>query len=217
MAKREKKQKSANDPLRDLLVKLRRVYKDLYIINGSYCIAGNEAEEDSLGDVVCILEDKYQKILKDVIDEPAIYLKPDNVKKALDNFEEKLPIKIIAKIEQDELLKKLEDFNKDFLSENAIWKSVGKIEKLMKVLFEDKRVCELPISLFDPSNATDYVTIAKQFVPSMTEKNATSVFMTLEREPKEDLYRLLFEFNFTHYRFQAVYHVLPLPYEEEEE
>lgn len=212
-----KKQKSANDDLRDLLVKLRKVYKDVYIINGSYCLGGNETEEDSLGDIVCILEDKYQEILKKVIDKPAIYLKPDDVKKALDGFDEKLPIKTIAKIEEDELLKRLESFNNDFLSETAIWKNVGEDENLMQTLFVDKRLYMLPVSLFDKENTTDYVTIAKQFVPSMTEKNATSVFMTLEKVEEEDIYKILFDFTFTHYRFQAVYHALALPLEEEEE
>ena len=58
-----KKKVSLFDRFYDLLVKLNNVFKDVYIIDRKYCLSGKESDEEALGDILCILNEKYEQTL----------------------------------------------------------------------------------------------------------------------------------------------------------
>lgn len=65
MAVRKKKKKFKNfDLFYDILVKMANIFKDCYIIKRKYVIGGDESEDDSLGNILLTLEEKYEKSLE---------------------------------------------------------------------------------------------------------------------------------------------------------
>ena len=117
--------------------------------------------------------------------------------------------------------KKIEKINKftnsimeDFNRPNLTWKQLGENPKLAEAFFVDKEIFNLPVKMIDESDASgNYITIAKQMIPNVNEKNLGSAFIYLENKSFETdtLYKLNLDFQFTHFRLYAVYYCIPLP------
>lgn len=269
-----KKKVSLFDRFYDLLVKLNNVFKDVYIIDRKYCLSGKESDEEALGDILCILNEKYEQTLEKMGIPDAVYItdirslksdtknEPDDydvlkekinelIKKgklsesqienvcymmeadaSLEDIYLSLNIpddsgeireylthskridtiyQYVLPIEEEEILtacrEKISLFTEEF-QKPLIWENMGLNCDLIKSIYQDKRIFNMPIPKKD--NGESYITIAKQLFPIVTEKTIDGAFMNLrEDETYEDLYILLIDFMFTHFRFQAIYHSVP--------
>ena len=87
---------------------------------------------------------------------------------------------------------------------------MGLNKDLIQSIYRDKRIFNMPIPKKSEDDKESYITIAKQLFPIVTEKTIDGAFMNLSMDEKyENLYVLLIDFLFTHFRFQAIYHFIP--------
>ena len=59
-----KKEIRPSDIFEDLIVKLKNIYKDVYIFRHSFCVPGEESPDSVVGDLMCILEPKYKEAVE---------------------------------------------------------------------------------------------------------------------------------------------------------
>ena len=225
-----KKTASPTALFEDLLVKLKNVYKDFYIFRGKYCVPGEESPDSIVGDVICILEPKYQEAISSFlpkaecyhipsIEELKNFVKNKNVEtpdwylniSELNEFFEELLINKQDKAEY--CLEEVTRFEEKFTNNECIWSCIGDNEELIKVIYEDKMIFNLPIAAVTNDGETEYITIAKQLLPLVTAKNISTAFMSVKKSKEFDsLYEVLIDFNFTHFRLEAIYNMIPLPF-----
>lgn len=217
-----KKEKEPREILRDLLVKLTRVFKkDMYIYQGKYCIAGPESDEEAIGAIVCTLEPEYETVVKsEIIDHQdsksqVILVNLAEAKVALDAGIE-VPIReIIFKDTIEEVVTKVNEITEMFSADGMEWKSLGDDPDLIQAIFKEKLIFKMPIDVDDNKYEEDkeYISIASQMLPLITEKNIHGAYAHWELVEKEgDLCRFLINFAFSHFCLQAVYYVVILPF-----
>ena len=217
-----KKEKEPKEILRDLLVKLTRVFKkDMYIYKGKYCIAGPETDEEAIGVIVCTLEPQYEAVVKsEVIDKQdtnsqLILMNLTEAKTAIDAGIE-IPIReVIFKDTIEEVVSKVNEITEMFSVDGMEWKSLGDNPELIQAIFKEKLIFRMPIDVDDNKfeENKEYISIASQMLPLITEKNIHGAYAHWELVEKEgDLCKFLINFAFTHFRLQAVYYVVILPF-----
>ena len=217
-----KKEKEPREILRDLFVKLTKVFKkDMYIYQGKFCIAGPETDEEAIGVIVCTLEPKYEAVVKsEIIDNqdsksPLILLNLSEAKEAIDAGKE-VPIReVIFKDTIEECVTKINEVTEMFTVAGMVWKSLSDDPDLIQAIFKEKLIFKMPIDTDDNEFDGDkeYISIASQMLPLVTEENINGAFAHWEMvEKEEDLCKFLINFSFTHFRLQAVYYVVILPF-----
>ena len=216
-----KKEKNPKITLRDLFVKLSRIYKkDMYLFNRSICFMGDKGDEDAIGMILCILEPKYQYVVETILlaDIPPSLLYEINItgmKDAIDN-DTKFPIKVITddgKIK--EVQEKIENMTQYFDRDNLTWINLGSNEELIKTIFDKKLIFKMPIARGDKTGSTaqEYITISSQMIPLCTAKTISAAFLHYEAvNDYEDLYTVQIKFKFTHFHMEAMYYVVMLPF-----
>lgn len=230
-----KKNVSPFTPLADLFVKLQKVYKDVYFFRGVYCIPGVEDATGVVGDILCVLEPKYRDAVKMLFpEEECIYvtstkeLKEDLQQKIKDEvtFDEGIDKKtlygdFIKTYEGDQKQEKVnlctsfvDKIEKRVFTDDTerVWDCLGSNPELISAFFTDKRVFNYPIVTKERQEPEEYVTIAKQMIPLVSESNIGVSFISIEKsEEQPELYEILIDFRFSHFRMNALYYVLPLP------
>lgn len=216
-------------PLEDLLIKLQKIYNDFYIFRQMYCIPGIGEQPDSiLGIIVCKLEPQYIDAVKLLMpNTECIYISSakelredlrikteDN--KPLDFYPEESRYGNLVSVKDEDTgycyrcVTKMEE---RFLMDR-IWICIGEQKELLQTIYTDKKIFNLPIRSITKEDTNEYATIAKQLLPLITEKNSDTSFLSMMKlENDEDLYELLIDFHFTHFRMKARYHVIPIPKE----
>lgn len=64
----KKKEKTIEELLDDLFVKLKNIYnKDIFVIDSTYILGGDQSNESLYGDFICILEADYIRAMKSVL------------------------------------------------------------------------------------------------------------------------------------------------------
>ena len=185
-------------PLSDLFVKLQKVYKDVYIFRGIYCIPGEEELASIVGDILCVLEPKYRDAVRELLPKKECIYIP-SIKEFKEDLQKKVKEGILPTSYSDqslmygELLKTIDDVDDpsfehciDFLDKlesriyknDRIWKCIGENEEMVSTLFKEKRIFNLSIaSITDEEGCQEYVTIAKQMLPLVSESNIGTSFI----------------------------------------
>ena len=119
----------------------------------------------------------------------------------------------VLELEDSDILQKCRGMISVFTAEfqkPVIWENMGLNKDLIQSIYRDKRIFNMPIPKKSEDDKESYITIAKQLFPIVTEKTIDGAFMNLSMDEKyENLYVLLIDFLFTHFRFQAIYHFIP--------
>ena len=119
----------------------------------------------------------------------------------------------VLELEDSDILQKCRGMISVFTTEfqkPVIWENMGLNKDLIQSIYRDKRIFNMPIPKKSEDDKESYITIAKQLFPIVTEKTIDGAFMNLSMDEKyENLYVLLIDFLFTHFRFQAIYHFIP--------
>lgn len=223
----------------DLIVKLKNIYKDVYIFRHTFCVPGVDIPDSIVGEVECILEPKYKEAVEKLFSGVECLYIP-SVGKLRDNLKEyhsdpeimsqyhdtDVEAKergefsyfagaVIEKPDKiNECLAFVSTFEERFNRDKLIWTCISSNEELIKTLYQDKSIFNLPIEETKKEDGTmEYITIAKQLLPMITEKNATNAFLNV-RKSKDypDLYEVLVDFRFSHFQLEAFYNVIPLPF-----
>lgn len=189
----------------DLFVKLSNLYNDIYIIKNTFIVAGKNPSDKILGSLECVIEQKYQDALTELVGKTAcVYVESVvDTKKYLqdasandleptDEIREKAK-EHIKEITDEKIIKKQLDtisafddrFNpSDIISrENPVrwWSCIGENAELIETVFELKSIFDLPIEVESDQDETQteetYVTIAKQLLPLVTETNINNAYI----------------------------------------
>ena len=119
----------------------------------------------------------------------------------------------VLELEDSDILQKCRGMISVFTAEfqkPVIWENMGLNKDLIQSIYRDKRIFNMPIPKKSEDDKESYITIAKQLFPIVTEKTIDGAFMNLSMDEKyENLYVLLIDFLFTHFRYQAIYHFIP--------
>lgn len=151
--------------LNDIFTKLAYVYKnDLLIINKKYVLAGDKSYTSCVGDMLCILTDEAEEILKTDLPDANIILIND-IKSAKTNLEKEMVLNPIQWIDSS-ILNTLK--TRDKKQKNV--KSWKKIE-LNDEEFDDFFNKGFSIDLFTESDNIPTVTISKNLFPLLSDKN----------------------------------------------
>ena len=215
-----KKEVSPLAIFRDLCVKLSRVFKDVYIVRNKYCIGGKVSDEEALGEILCILEPKFSDAILNLLGENKVsYFFIPDIKEAKEKIDEgieflDLPFSWVVDTKTiEELQKKITMFDSSFNKEGIIWENLGEKEDLIKAIYVDRQIFNLPIEVQN-GEPKEYITIAKQMIPIVTEKTINGAFLHLHKDEEyENLFIIYIDFQFTHFRFHAIYHAIPTPFE----
>lgn len=227
-----KKEKAPITLVRDLLVKLGNIYKDFYLYKGKYCIGGKKTEEDAFGTIVCTLESPYDTAMETFVGKEELYyceIKPfkdwiDSVIKEgnplIEDVIHTITFIDILKIQRkksiiEEIDEKISNVIENFSENDVVWKNLGEYTDLVKTVFTDKQIFNLPVSkIIDDLESNDYITISKQLLPVITDKTVGDSFIYLKKLQfeSEELYEVYIDFLFTHFKMQCVYHVIPISF-----
>lgn len=223
----------------DLVVKLKNIYKDVYIFRHSFCVPGDETPESIVGDVECILEPRYKEAVVALFpDVECVYIPSvGDLREKLKEYHSDVELMceydnidnlarergelsyfnggVIEK--QDKVKYCLEfvtRFEQRFNEDGLVWTCISDNEELIKTIYNDKAIFNLPIEETRKDDGTvEYITIAKQLLPMITEKNASNAFINIKRSTDyPDLYEVMIDFRFTHFQLEAFYNVIPLPF-----
>jgi hypothetical protein len=211
----EKKEKPPITLFEDLLVKLTNIYSDVYIYKRKFCIPAVDSEDNNLGTIICTLEDKFVKALEK-LEVPDIFF-IDNVRARRASFKDgtfemdwlrKSNITADASLETM-LVELMTSMSSEIQDEKNVWMKISENTDLMNQLFTEKLIYNLPVE--KDGEETSFITIAKQMLPMLTEKTSDLGFLCVKQDPGySDLYKILYDFKFTHFRIYAIYHALPI-------
>lgn len=223
----------------NLVVKLKNIYKEVYIFRHSFCVPGVDTPDSVVGDIMCILEPKYKESIVTLFPGVECLYIPSvgNLREALKEYhsdpEEMQAYKdadkedrengimsyfcrtVIEKPEKtSECLDFITLFENRFNADGLVWACISNNEELIKTIYEDKAIFNLPIEETQKEDGTvEYITIAKQLLPLITEKNAENAFLNIKRSKDyPDLFEVMVDFRFTHFQLEAFYNVIPLPF-----
>ena len=223
----------------DLIVKLKNIYKEVYIFRHTFCVPGVESPDSVVGDIECILEPKYREAVEKLFPGVECLYLP-SVGKLRDNLKEynsdpelmsqyhtadaearergefsHFAGAVIEKPDKiNDCLEFVTAFEERFNNDELVWTCISDNEELIKTIYTDKAIFNLPIEETKKEDGTmEYITIAKQLLPMITEKNATNAFLNVKRSKEyPDLYEVLIDFRFSHFQLEAFYNVIPLPF-----
>lgn len=224
----------------DLIVKLKGIFKDGYIIKGVDCIGGVETANDSIGNTRCVLEKKYQDVIvtlfgkieyafipsfellrevmngyEEVINEHHLLGLEDTIEFGQDMANKFLNMGLIRIIEDEKTIKEITDTNgrfDGFFLGNHTWKSFDTNLDMLKTIFDEKRIYNIPLTqLTQDAVEGEIITVSKQMLPTITEKRMHELHMAaIRNKAEEGLYWLLIEIGFTHFKIQSFYGALPI-------
>lgn len=171
-------------------------------------LSSKELPDDKLESLTYMLE--ADTPIEDICKEINLDIDMDVLKESFKESRKSTILKsMISPLEDEEILDKsrklIEVFNDNFSNPDIIWENMGTKDELIKSIYQDKRIFNMKIP-----NENSYITIAKQLFPIVTEKNISGAFMNLRKDDEfDDLYILMIDFVFSHFRFQAIYHSVP--------
>lgn len=230
-----KREIRASEIFEDLIVKLKNIYKDVYIFRYTFCVPGEDAPDSIVGDILCELEPTYKKAVEELFSGiECIYIPSvGNLREILKEFnndpeaeyqyrnldEEAKErgeisyfggaVKIVTENLED-YLRFITGFEESFNDSKRTWSCIADNDALVATIYNDKAIFNLPIE----KDGEEYVTIAKQLLPLITEKTVQNAFINVTKsESHEGLYEVLIDFRFTHFRMEAIYTMIPLPFE----
>lgn len=228
----------------DLLVKLSNLYNDVYIVKNAFIIAGKNPSERILGPLMCVVESKYKEAFTELMGEKPCFYIPSVVdaKKWLkDTTTEELEptekikeevkafIKEITdKDEIDRCVNRISEFDDKFnptdlvSNENSVrwWSCLGDNADLIETVFDLKGIFDFPIETKPSESGTaqsekTYMTIAKQLLPLVTEKNIQNAYVGttgIRHGDDDELLEVMVDFRFTHFRMMIIYNLVVLPW-----
>ena len=109
------------------------------------------------------------------------------------------------------------------------WSCLGDNAELIETVFNLKGIFDLPIEI-EPTeenaessnteeskveNTTTYITIAKQLLPLVTEKNIQNAYVgttEVRHGDDDELLEVMLDFRFTHFRMMIIYNLVVLPW-----
>lgn len=237
MAEKVTKKNATMTLVTDLFVKLTNLYKDAYFIRNRIFISGNEPSDRILGIPMCHLEPKYKEALEKLVGREVCFYIPSiqNTKKWLqeqteleptDEIREQVKKNFIKTVQNEEVSGKMlmkateieERFN-PITKKVRWWQCIGDNDELVKTVFDLKAIFNFPIAdSEDSSDNGSFVTISKQILPLVTEKNIKNAYIgtTGKIDDDDDLMEVLLDFRFTHFRMMIVYQIVVLPWEPDE-
>ena len=235
-----KKEIRPSDIFEDLIVKLKNIYKDVYIFRHSFCVPGEESPESVVGDLMCILEPKYKEavealfpgveciyissvgdlreILKVYNNDPNSYYHHEETTNKMRGNKENIYFTGAVVVEKPEKIKDCLDFvtsfEERFNDEKRTWSCIGDNEELVKTIYTDKAIFNLPIEETKKEDGSyEYITIAKQLLPLITEKTISNAFINvMKSKDYPELYEVLIDFRFTHFQLEGFYNIIPIPF-----
>lgn len=228
-----KKEKPPIMLVKDLLVKLNNVYKDIYLYKNKFCIGAKNTNEEALGDILCTLEPVYEEAVKKFIGvDEVIYIdiKPfkewisscitdglctsENVIHVI-NFMDYAKV-VRKKSEIQSVIEKVDKLYERFHVDGIVWKNLSQYEDMINIIYTDNQIFNLPISrITEDAENTDYVTMTKQLLPVVSQKTIKDAYINISKlkVDEEHLYEMLIDFHFTHFSMNCLYHILPLKIE----
>ena len=107
----------------------------------------------------------------------------------------------------------IEKFHDIFYADH-VWKCMGNEKEMIEEVFINKKIFNLPLKrIVEKGDSEEYITIAKQLLPLVTENTVDNLFVCAYREnEEEELYKFLVNFHFSHFQLQAIYDIIPLPF-----
>lgn len=227
-----KKEIKPSNIFEDLVVKLKNIYKDLYIFRHSFCVPGEGLPNSVVGDLMAILEPKYKEAveslfpgveciyvpsvgdLRDILKE---YNKDPNLfsQENVDSENKHFNGTVIEKPEKaKDCLNFVTLFEGRFNDDKRTWSCIGNNEELITTIYTDKAIFNLPIEETKKEDGTcEYITLAKQLLPMVTEKTITNVFINVMKSKEyPELYEVLVDFRFTHFQLEGFYNIIPIPF-----
>lgn len=215
----------------DLMVKLSNLFKDCYLIRNKILVAGNTPSDKILGTLMCTLEERYKEALTTLIGKGGCFYiaSVQDTKKYLQEQKEWEPTeeikheikKYIVSISDTERLEEVtakvvsveERFNPE-TGKIHWWQCIGTNEELVDAIFNMRAIFDMPISSDEGADGT-VVTISKQLLPLVTEKNIQNAYIgTPGKEDNDELMEVMLDFRFTHFRVMIIYKVVVLPADE---
>lgn len=229
----------------DLFVKLSNLYNDAYIVKNAFIIAGKNPSERILGPLMCVAEAKYKDAFKELMGEKPCFYIPSIVdtKKwlqsvvAANELEPTEEIKekskqyvkeITDKDEIEKCVNTISEFDDRFNPVDLVsnehpvrwWSCLGENAELVETVFDLKGIFDYPIetnpSTADtPQSEKTYMTIAKQLLPMVTEKNIQNAYVGttgIRHGDDDELLEVMVDFRFTHFRMMIIYNLVILPW-----
>lgn len=181
---------------KDLLTKLSNLYSDMYLINNTYVLAGNESSTNNRGEYFCILNPDMTKLCNDVFDKSKIYY-ISNIKKAkvsLDEYSEEVKLNNTI----DLLKSTLKENQKSILSISN-WEKLSLSEEEINKIFEERETIEL----FKDNDSIPNITISKSIFPLITEKNISDVYYVIKQN--NEINELILSLDFPLFQLYMFY------------
>ena len=205
----KKKEKTIEELLDDLFVKLKNIYnKDIFVIDSTYILGGDQSNESLYGDFICILEADYVRAMKSVLGDHRYVLISD-----IKAFKEN-PSGKDAFYYYDEVTKEVERYftkqkriHDTFDMGNSDWCTLATMsESELGKVFTDNRYVQM-----QPENP-EYpkIIIGKKLFPMVTLKNLSNVYYKFIHDGERGLYCMCVDFHFTHFRVNYLYYFLPI-------
>lgn len=165
----------------DLMVKLTKLYNDIYIVRGRMIVAGFNPPDRILGTVMCTLKPEYEEALAEIISVSDLVYVADitetkkwlqeksDVEEITDEIKEeakKFFVKNEDKKEIERIRQKIEDFEEKFnpMDANKVrwWNCLSECEAMLESIFERKTIFDYPISIPKALEDVDEKTIIQQ-------------------------------------------------------
>ena len=158
----------------DVLLKLSYIFKDMYLINSTYCIAGSETDSDAVGKFICILSPEITDIFVDYFGNISV-MYFENIKKAKAIFGTGDEYKYI-KTQMEESKKKQFYDKKD-----TLMKVVDSIKDWDTFKLTEEQIADImdngqTITLFEDEANIPNVLVSKSIFPLLKSKDFNNIY-----------------------------------------
>ena len=195
------KEKTDNDLIRDLFIKLKPIFStDVYIYDWKYVIAGEDSNQKIPGSYLCILHDKYVDALKVLYPTAKVLYVEDLVEIKLDMAH------FYKEMNDKEIMYKTIIENK-LNSETSIddWKLLTETCKgIEETIFDLNHIYSILVK------DDECIEIGKPLLPTITAKSIKGLLFHVNYDEKREIYDVHFKHHHTHFDLYMKYYAIPM-------
>lgn len=186
-------------PIRDLLVKLEKYYKDIYIIHGNCFCEGEESSMDNPGYYFGVFEPHVvESIRQSLPDEKVLFI--ENIRNAKDDIDSSLiPIKNDSEIQKIE--SKFDKLYEEVRNCNS-WLPVPLTDELISKIFSEGDAVELKLKNSDGKEIE--IVVSKSCFPGITAKRFTDLSYIVT-EQDHGISHVIFRYAFEYFTIYLIY------------